>query len=201
VLSSEGTVNDRRSDMKKFVMLAGMVVMAAVFLAGCVAPQVWPDYKRSAESKIVVIQEKIGDGLKTGSLSADQSQMFLSTLKGIRNDDLALRDKPVAQSEWIDLHARLDALDTEIDRAKVRPTAMERSRSGDRILLLQNRIDNGRTARRWAVVNERDFQYRLDAIRQDYLRMTDNGRYATVEERNDIDRRLDSLESDVNRSS
>ncbi len=104
--------------MKKLVMLTGMVVIAAAFLAGCIGPKPWPDYKRTAESKIVVIQEKIGDGLKTGSLSADQSQMFLTTLKGIRTDDLTLRDKPVAQSEWLDLHARLDALDAEIDRGQ-----------------------------------------------------------------------------------
>jgi hypothetical protein len=32
---------------------------------------------------MVVIQEKIRDGLKTGTLSPDQSQMFLTTLKEI----------------------------------------------------------------------------------------------------------------------
>jgi tetrahydromethanopterin S-methyltransferase subunit G len=127
--------------------------------------------------------------------------MFLTTLKGIRNDDLTLRDRPVDQREWVDLHARLDALNAEVDRAKVRPATMESSRSGDRILVLQTRIEDGRTARRWSTTNERDFQYRLDGIRQDYLRMTENGRYASAEERNDIDRRLDSLERDVNRSS
>jgi hypothetical protein len=174
--------------------------MAAAFLAGCIAPQTWPDYKSSAENKIVVIQEKVGDGLKTGSLSADQSQGFLTTLKGIRTDELALRDKPVAQREWVALHARLDTLDAEIDRSKVRPATAESSRSGDRILFLQSRIDDGRTARRWSVTDERDFQYRLDGIRQDYLRMTQNGRLATVEERSEIDRRLDALEVDVNRS-
>ena len=186
--------------MKKFAILTGMAVMAAAFLAGCMAPQTWPDYNRSAESKIVVIQEKVGDGLKTGTLSADQSQMFLTTLKGIRTDDLALRDKPVAQHEWVDLHARLDALNAEVDRAKARPTTMESPRSGDRILLLQSRIDDGRTARRWSMTDERDFQYRLDAIRQDYLRLTENGRLTTVQERSEIDSRLDALESDVNRA-
>jgi hypothetical protein len=35
---------------------------------------------------MIVIQEKIGDGLKTGALTTDQSQMFLTTLKGIRTD-------------------------------------------------------------------------------------------------------------------
>ena len=46
--------------------------------------QTWPDYERSAENKMVVIQENIGDGLKTGALTPDQAQMFLTTLKGIR---------------------------------------------------------------------------------------------------------------------
>jgi hypothetical protein len=197
---SDGTTNDRRNDMKKFAMLIGTAVMATAFLAGCIAPHTWPDYKRSAESKIVIVQENIGDGLKTGSLSADQSQMFLTTLKGIRTDDLALRDKPVAQSKWIDLHARLDALNAEVNRAKVQPVTMESSRNGDRILLLQNKIDDSRSARRWSGVDERDFQYRLDALRHDYLRMTDNGRYPTTEESSDITRRLDSLEADINRA-
>jgi hypothetical protein len=181
-------------------MLAGMAVMVAVFVAGCLAPQTWPDYKRSAESKIVVIEEKIGDGLKTGSLSADQSQSFLTALKGIRTDDLLLRDKPVMQREWTDLHARLDALDAEIDRAKLRSPTLESSGSGDRILILQSRIDDGRTARRWSVTDERDFQYRLDAIREEYLRMTENGRFTTAEERSEIARRLDTLEGEINRS-
>jgi hypothetical protein len=44
-----------------------------------------------------------------------------------------------------------------------------------------------------------DYQSRLDSIRRDYLRMTDGGRYATNEERTDISRRLDSLETDLNR--
>ncbi len=186
--------------MKRFVMLTGMAVMAVTFLVGCIVPHTWPDYERSAESKIVVIQEKLGDGLKTGSLSADQTQRFLTTLKGIRTDELMLRDRPVVERDWIDLHARLDALDAEIDRAKVRPSTMESSRSGDRILLLQSIIDDGRTTRRWSVTDERDFQYRLDAIRQDYLRMTENGRLTTAEERSEMDSLLDSLEKDVNRS-
>jgi hypothetical protein len=46
-------------------------------------PQTYPDYERSAARWMVVIQEKIRDGLKTGTLSPDQSQMFLTTLKEI----------------------------------------------------------------------------------------------------------------------
>ena len=186
--------------MKKLVLLTGTLLLAAAVTTGCMAPQTWPDYKRNAEDKIVVIQEKIGDGLKTGALSPDQAQMYLTTLKGIRTDDLVLRDKPVAQDDWIKLHARLDALGAEIDRSLARSATTLDPRIGDRILSLQNRIDDGRNSRRWSLADERDFQYRLDTIRHDYLRYTDSGRLATLEEKADIDRRLDSLGIDLNRS-
>ena len=44
---------------------------------------------------MVVIQEKIGDGLKTGALTPDQSQMFLTRLKVIRTDYEVLRERRV----------------------------------------------------------------------------------------------------------
>ena len=47
--------------------------------------------------------------------------------------------------------------------------------------------------------DEREFQSRLDSIRREYMRMTEGGRYATHEEREDISRRLDELEKDLNR--
>jgi len=39
-----------------------------------------------------VIQEKIGEGLKTGALNLDKSQSFLMKLKAIRSDYAALKD-------------------------------------------------------------------------------------------------------------
>ena len=186
--------------MKNLPLLTIVVVLGSVLASGCISPHTWPDYERSAESKMVVIQEKIGGGLKSGALTPDQSQMFLTTLKGIRTDDLALRDKPVDEEKWLSLHTRLDALGGEIDRAIVRQAGTEDPRNGDRILLLQRRIDVGRVARRWSESNERDFQYRMDTIRNDYLRMTEGGRYASYEDRTEIDHRLDSLETDMNRS-
>jgi hypothetical protein len=52
---------------------------------------------------------------------------------------------------------------------------------------------------RLPLTDGREFQARLDSIRRDYLRMTEGGRYTTYEERTDISRRLDSLETDLNR--
>ena len=185
--------------MKKAILLTVLMVFGLALFSGCATMQTWPDNQRSAENKMVVIQEKIGDGLKTGALTTDQSQMFLTTLKGIRTDYEALRDRSVQREEWNSLHGRLDALGDEINRALARPTRIEEPRNGDRIVALQRRIDDGRINRRLPLTEERDYQSRLDSIRSDYLRMTEGGRSTTYEERADISRRLDSLESDLNR--
>ncbi|BET59663.1 hypothetical protein GEO60473_27030 [Geobacter sp. 60473] len=148
---------------------------------------------------MVVIQEKIGDGLKTGALTPDQSQMYLASLKGIRTDYAELRDKRVSLEEWNNLQGRLDTLGDEIHKASSRTTRIEEPLNGERIVSLQRRIDDGRISRRLPLTEGRELQARLDSIRGDYLRMTEGGRYTTHNERTDISRRLDSLEIDMNR--
>ena len=192
-------IKERRCEMKKVIFMAGLMVFGLALFAGCASVQTWPDYERSAENKMVVIQERIGDGLKTGALTPDQSQMFLTTLKGIRTDYMGLRDKRVYRDEWDKLLGRLDALGDEINRALGRPARIEEPRNGDRIVALQRRIDDGRINGRLSMPEARDYQARLDSIRSDYLRMTEAGRSTTYEERADISRRLDSLEADLNR--
>ena len=187
--------------MKKVVFRTVLMVFVLALFSSCtIMPQTWPDYERSAENKMVVIQEKIGDGLKTGALTPDQSQMFLTTLKGIRTDYTELRDKRVYREDWDTLNGRLDALGGEIDGALARrPARVEEPRNGDRIVAVQRRIDEGRTSGRLPSTEGREFQSRLDSIRRDYLRMTEGGRYTTSDERADISRRLDALETDLNR--
>ena len=180
------------------VMEYVLCITLTLAFAGCATIQTWPDSQRNAEDKMVVIQENIGDGLKTGALSPDQSQMFLTTLKGIRTDYEQLRDRRVYRKEWNLLLARLDALGDEVNKALAR-TRFEEPRNGDRIVTLQRRIDDGRSSGRLPQTEGRDFQSRLDSIRSEYLRMTEGGRYSTHEERVDISRRLDSLETDLNR--
>ena len=192
--------------MKNASFLTVLMVFGLALFSGCATmPQTWPDYERIAENKLVVIQEKIGGGLKTGALSPDQSQMFLTTLKGIRTDYEVLRDKRVYRDEWDRLNVRLDALGDEINRAYARPARVEEPRrieeprNGDRIVTLQRIIDDGRSSGRLPQTEEREYQTRLDSIRREYLRLTEGGRYTTNEERADISRRLDSLETDINR--
>jgi len=184
--------------MKNAILCTATMVFVALF-SGCASMQTWPDSERSAENKMVVIQEKIGDGLKTGALTPDQSQSFLTKLKVIRTDYEQLRDKRVYRDEWDSINGRLDALGAEVDRAASRTTRIEEPRSGDRIVALQRRIDDGRSNGRLPQTEGRQFQARLDGIRSDYLRMTEGGRSPSNEERTDISRRLDMLEMDLNR--
>lgn len=185
--------------MNKAILLSVLVVLGLGLFSGCASIKTWPDYERSAENKMAVIQEKIGDGLKTGALTPDQAQAFLTTLKGIRIDYTALRDKRVYRDEWDNLNRRLDLLEDEIDRAMTRTTRMEEPRNGNRIAVLQRRIDDLRYSRRVSSREEAEYQSRLDIIRRDYLRMTDEGRYTEREERSDISHRLDLLEADLDR--
>jgi hypothetical protein len=186
--------------MKNAILSTILMVFVFTMFSGCATmPQTWPDYERSAENKMVVIQEKIGGGLSTGRLTPDQSQMFLTTLKGIRTDYTALRDKRVYHEEWNRLNVRLDALGDEINMALVQPSGIEETGNEDRIVALQRKIDDGKISGRLPSTEEREMQYRMDSIRRDYLQMTEGGRSTTYEERADISRRLDSLEMELNR--
>jgi len=185
--------------MKKLYLMTVMIAVGLALFSGCASVQTWPESERSAENKMLVIQEKIGGGLKTGALTPDQSQIFLTTLKGIRTDYIKLIDRRVYRDEWETILRRLDVLENEIDRELAKTTRIEEPRNGDRIIVLHRRIDEGRMNRRLPVIEGREFQSRLDSIRREYLRMTEGGRYSTHEERTDISRRLDMLERDLNR--
>jgi len=189
--------------MKRLILLSLSAALGLALFSGCATlPKTWPDYARSAESKMVLIQEKIGDGLKTGLLTPDQTQMFLTTLKGVRLDYTGLRDKVVYRDEWDRLFGRIDMLDQEVNRALIPPARVEGRevpRNGDRIVALQRQIDDGIISKRLPLRAEREFQSSLDSIRREYLRMTDSGRYSTYEERTDISRRLDLLETELKR--
>lgn len=185
--------------MKNSIFKALFVVAGWALFSACASVQTWPDDATSADSKMVAIQGKIGDGLKSGALTPDQSQMYLSTLKVIRTDHGNLRDQRVPREEWNALHARIDRLDNEIDRGFARTPRIDELRSGDRVMILQRRIDEGRISGRLPPADGRAFQGRLDSIRNDSSRVTQGGRAATHDESIDISGRLDSLEMELNR--
>jgi hypothetical protein len=201
-------LKNERIEMKKIAFMTAFMVFGIALFTGCASLHTWPFYERSAENKMVVIQENIGDGLKTNALTPDQSQMFLATLKVIRTDYADLRDKKVPQNKWDSLHRRLDVLGEEIDRAFARTTTTsapvalarpEEPRNGDRIVALQESIDDGKISGRFPPTEGREFQATLDSIRREYFQMTESDSPPTHEERVGISLRLDSLAMDLNR--
>lgn len=184
----------------KTAFSAILIIIGLVLFSGCASMHVWPDQERSAESKMVIIEGNIGDGLKTGAIPPDQAQMFLTTLKGIRVDYTELRNKVVYQEEWDNLHHRLSMLGEEINRAQNRPVRIETPIHMDRISILQRNIDDGRVSGRLPIREGREFQARLDSIRRDSEQMTEGGRPPVGHVvRADVSHRLDSLARDLER--
>jgi hypothetical protein len=190
--------------MKRPLFLTAFIDLVLVMFSGCASLHSWPNYERSAESKMVVIQENIGDGLKSNALSPDQSQMFLKSLKVVRTDYVELRDKKVDRDKWEALNKRLDVLSEEMDKVFAQTAKIEgpktEPRNGERIGALQRTIDDGTYTRRFPATDAREFQALLDSIRQEYLRMVEGNTPITLADRDAITRRLDALATDVNRT-
>jgi hypothetical protein len=184
--------------MKKILFLS-LVLMTTAILAQCASVQTWPTYEKRAGDRLTVLQEKIGDGLKTGALTPKQGQIFLKKLEDLRVFYLQLRDKRVYRDEWENLLRRIDVLESELNAALGRPVRIEGIKFEDRFIACQKRIDDARISRRLSEGEAREFQARLDAVRGDYLRMTEGGRFFRDEDRAEISRRLDLLEIDLSR--
>ena len=185
--------------MKKTTLTTVLLFFGLALFSGCASMHVWPDQERTADYKMVAIEQRIGGGLKAGALTPDQAQMFLTTLKGIRIDYAELRNQVVYQEKWDSLHHRLNMLGDEINRALDRTTIIETPMNMGRITALQRIIDDGRISGRLPYTEQREFQARLDSIRRDSLRITDGNRPARYDESEDISRRLDSLARDLDR--
>ncbi len=181
----------------KRILLVGLIPVVLSMLTQCASMQRWPTYERTAEDRMTLIQQKIGQGLETGALTPEKGSYFLAKLEDIRRDYLALREKDVYRAEWESLLGRLDLLEGEINNSLASPARLERTGIEDRLILVQRRIDDDRITRRLTETEAREFQVRLDAIRSDYLRMTESGRFLRNEDREEISRRLDLLETDL----
>ena len=189
--------------MKRPLFLTAFMALGLIMFSGCATTHTWPNYERNAESKMVVIQENIGDGLKSNALSPDQSQMFLKSLKVVRTDYVELRDKKVDRDKWEALNKRLDVLSEEMDKVFTQTAKIEgpkpEPQNGERIGAIQRTIDDGRQNRRFSPPDDREFQARLDSIRREYLRMVEGSTPITLADRDAVSRRLDALTADVNR--
>jgi len=207
--------------MKNFALLTVIVGLILALFSGCATTRTSPAYERSTETRLIVIQESIEDGLKTGALTPDQSRMYLDTLKDIQTDYAGLKGKSVSREERNNFQGRLDVLGDVVNKAITRTKKDEKLKSsfwervgqdigvlsrteepkkptiGDRIIRLQKKIDDGRSGGAFSLKRGDDFQAVLDYVRSQYLLMMKGGRTATVEEKEVLSRLLDSLEADL----
>lgn len=186
--------------MKRISFSLLMLVVLALFMQCASGPQRWPSYETTAKERMDLIRQKIGDGLKSGALTAEDGQRFLGRLEDLRSEYDTLRDKDVYRNDWEKFMSKPDVLDDEVSKALARLTRFEGPSIEDRLASLQRRIDEAGISGRLSQDEEREFQTRLDGIRRDYLRMTKNGRFFShIGDRAEIDRRLDLLDSDLGR--
>jgi hypothetical protein len=184
--------------MKKILFLVVVPVMMAVLIQCVSAPQRWPAYERRTEDRMLLLQQRIGNGLASGELTPNEAQNLLAKLEDIRREYTVLRERRTTAEEWDPLLGRLDDLEREVNRVRAQPSRIDETRIEDRMIALQRRIDEGITAGRLTRIQGREFQLRLDAIRREFLQRIKD-RPFTPEERADISSRLDSFERDINR--
>jgi hypothetical protein len=193
--------------MKKILLTIVVMVFGVALFTSCAsAPHVisdnvhkWPDDERNVEIMMVSIQQHIGDGLRSGAFTTDQSQKYLRQLKSVRNDYTQLKGKSVLHAHWNDLHKRLDGIEEEMNRTfAMSGKADDDARNAVRIIKLQQDIDNGKKNEHFNQENADIFQTRLDSIRRDYLSNTEEGRSATTK-KIDISSRLDFLTTELNK--
>jgi hypothetical protein len=191
-------ISMRRDFMKKILYIAIVPVIMAVLVQCVPLSQRWPENERRTEDRMFLLQQGIGNGLASGELTPNEAQNLLAKLEYIRRDYTVLRERRTTQEEWEPLLGKLDDLEREVKGVRAYPSRIDETRIEDRMIALQRRIDEGVMIGRLTRVQGREFQWRLDDIRREFLQRIKD-RPFTQEEKGDISSRLDSLEKDINR--
>ena len=189
--------------MKKVIMTLVLTVFGAFLFSGCatLSIQKWPDDEKNVETMIVTISQQVGEGLRTEAITIDQSQMFLRQLGVLRRESTELRSKNVLHAHWNDLHKRLDAIEENVNSTFAKSGKVdEDSRSAVRLVKLQQDLDNAIKEERLAEEEANIFKSRLDLIRKDYLKMTENdGTPVTFGDKSTLSGKLDAVTIDLNK--
>lgn len=184
--------------MKKMLLLVAVPVIMIVLVHCASAPQRWPANERRTEDRMFVLQQGIGNGLASGEFTPNEAQNLLAKLENIRRDYTVLRERRTMQEEWEPLLEKLEDLEKEVKGVRAYPSRIDETRIEDRMIGLQRRIDEGVLIGRLTRVQGREFQWKIDEIRREFLQRIKE-RPFTQQEKGDISSRLDSLERDINR--
>ncbi|MFO7559550.1 MAG: hypothetical protein R6X10_12025 [Desulfobacterales bacterium] len=192
--------------MKKILLLVIIPVFMVVLIQCITAPQKW-----RAEDRMFAFQQRIGNGLASGELTAIEAQNLLAKLEITRRDYTVLRERMAMQEEWEPFLRRLDDLEREAGRVSVQPSRVDgqrveeqkvdgqrvdEKRIEDRMIALQKKLDEVITAGILTGDQGREYQLKLDVIRKVVLQRVKD-RPITQAEKTEISSYLDSLEKDI----
>lgn len=201
--------------MKRWLCVTAVMMVALVFLAACANRQMRPEAERNTEVKMAVLQEKITDAKRSGTLTTDQADDYNKRLKRIRDDYQDMAGKNAASEDWNTLNTRLDRLQQDLSRSTAgRASAITPGAAvvtDERIAAIQRRIDVARANGTLSARDADDLQARLNAIRSASLRpssgpyiapggMGAGGTAPGLYMKSDISRDIDSLEADLGRA-
>ncbi len=185
---------------KKKILLLAIVLGMMTVLVQCdliSRSQRWPENERRTEDRMFLLQQSIGNGLGSGELTPNEARNFVTKLDNLRRDYTVLRERKTTQEEWIPLITKLDDLEGEVKRVRAYPSRIDETKLEDWMIVVQRKIDDGILIGKLPRVQGREFQLRLDDIRREFLQRIKD-RPITAEEKGEISRHLDLLESDIN---
>ena len=189
--------------MKGLIEKAVIVFLCAVLLTGCATLpfQKWPEDESRVQTMIVTISQQIGDGLRTGAITIDQSQMYLRELRVLRREAEELSTKNVLHEHWNDLHRRLDRIEEGINITFAKSGVVDEDlRSAVRILKLQMDLDAAIKEERLSLDEANDFRTKLQGAKEYYIKITEiDGTPITAEEKLSLARKLDAFTLELNK--
>jgi polyhydroxyalkanoate synthesis regulator phasin len=177
--------------MQKMLVIGVM----CLFLASVAAA--WAGHPDQIRGRMDNLQQRIDEGVKSGTLTGQEAKRVLNQLNSIRKGFDNAVQNGLSDREAKHFDQRLDTLSKEVFKER---HDREDTRSGrridHRISELQKQIDDGSRVGSLTPVETKSLQSRLDGIRSHYERAQKDGNL-TDQEIRAIQTRLDALSKSV----
>ena len=179
---------------KKMMMTIGIVFLFLVLAAAA-----WAGPSDQIRGKMNGLQRRIDEGVRSGTLTAQEAQRVQNQLNSIRKSFDSAVQNGLSDRETKQFNHRIDALNKDVSKERHdREDTRSAGKIDRRISELQKRIDAGSHSGSLTPVETRNLQSRLDEIRSHYERAQKDGRLSDQEIRA-IQTRIDKLTKSVAR--
>lgn len=176
-----------------------MMTISILFLFLALAAAAWAGPPDQIRGRIDNLQQRIDEGVKSGTLTGQETKRVQNQLNSIRKGFDSAVQNGLSDREAKHFNQRLDTLSKDIYKDKHdREDTRSAGQIDHRISELQKRIDAGSRSGSLTPVETKNLQSRLDGIRSHHERTQKDGRLSEQEIRA-IQTRLDALAKSVAR--